>query len=140
MIGFVVALFYISFKKKKNDRNTRNSSVASVNSMSGQIVMEEDVEAADTIGGTASGTTSVFGNLDFVGGFSFNGKKRGRFRRWFGGRHMDFAKHNLSILGSVSAGASMSKGIATLAFPIVQCLLPSSSRGLGYDLWRNEFP
>jgi serine/threonine protein kinase len=106
----------------KKDRNTRNGSVASVGSVGGQSVIEddgpEDVEKADTGGDTASGTTSGFGDLDFLGGYSFNGRRRSRLRRWFGGRHKDdSAHHNMSILGSVSAGASTSQGIATWLFP-----------------------
>ena len=106
----------------KKDRNTRNGSVASVGSVGGQSVIEDDdnegIETGENGGGTASGTTSGFGDLDFLGRFSFNGRKRGRFGRWFGRRRKDdSARHNLSILGSVSAGGSMSRGIATWLFP-----------------------
>ncbi|CAJ1957993.1 unnamed protein product [Cylindrotheca closterium] len=169
LIGFVVALFYIAYKKKKNDevwhvsaeelhfshpveivgqgafgvvllaeyrgtnvaikrvlakkdRNVRNGSVASIGSVGGRSVSDEDVqEDVETgeAGGTASGTNSGFGDLDFLGGFSFKRTKRGPFGRLFGRRHKDdSAKHNLSILGSASAGgASMSRGIATWLFP-----------------------
>ena len=174
-IGFVIVLFYIAYKKKKNDevwhvsveelhfshpvkivgqgafgvvllaeyrgtkvaikrvlpkkdKSKRSGSVASIDSvgcLSGSEVGDhEDIETGEAggttsgAGGTNSGTTSGFGDLDFLGRFSFNGRKRGGFRRWFGGRHKDeSSKYNLSILGSVSAGASMSRGIATWIFP-----------------------
>ncbi|CAJ1941384.1 unnamed protein product [Cylindrotheca closterium] len=175
MIGFVVALFYIAYKKKKNDevwhvnveelhfnhpveivgqgafgvvllaeyrgtkvaikrvlakkdKSTRSGSVASIGSVGARSVSEdgehEDVETGETpgttsgAGGTASGTTSGFGDLDFLGGFSFNGRKRGRLNRLFGRGYKDYsAKLNLSILGSVSAKGSTSQGIATWLFP-----------------------
>ncbi|CAJ1941386.1 unnamed protein product [Cylindrotheca closterium] len=175
LIGFIVALFYIAYKKKKNDevwhvnveelhfnhpveivgqgafgvvllaeyrgtkvaikrvlakkdKSTRSGSVASIGSVGARSVSEdgehEDVETGETpgttsgAGGTASGTTSGFGDLDFLGGFSFNGRKRGRLNRLFGRGYKDYsAKLNLSILGSVSAKGSTSQGIATWLFP-----------------------
>ncbi|CAJ1957895.1 unnamed protein product [Cylindrotheca closterium] len=168
MIGFVVALFYIAYKKKKNDevwhvsveelhfshpveivgqgafgvvllaefrgtkvaikrvlpqkdKTKRSGSVASMGSIGAPVVSEEDehedIETGEAAG-TTSGTTSGFGGLDFLGGFSFNGRKKGRISRWLGGRLKDdTSKYNLSILGSFSAKSSISQGLATWLFP-----------------------
>ena len=110
---------------QRKDGARRTGSIASVGSASGRKDIEEagqdDNETADSPGGDAagtSGTTSAFAaDLDFLNGYSF-GTKKGRLGRLFGGgRKNESEKYNLSILGSVSAASSMSRGLATWLFP-----------------------
>ena len=106
----------------KKEGKKRSGSIASIGSGSGPKDSEEmaqtDIETGD-VGvdtTTASGTASAFKDLDFLGGYSF-GARKGRFRRLFGGRSKDdTSRYNLSILGSVSAGA-MSRSVFGRFFP-----------------------
>ena len=110
-------------KDAKKTGSVKTGSVASIASIASAETPEEmkaddhdDVEAGEGgAAGTTSGTTSGFGDLDFLNGYSF-GTKRSRFRRWFGGKD-ESSRYNLSILGSVSNGNSLSQGLATWLFP-----------------------
>lgn len=108
----------------KKDPSKKPGSIASIGSVNSPKVSSEDeeqerIEEGGGGGGAelTSGTTSGFGDLDFLGGLSFGGKKS-PFRRWFGGRREDHSsRYNLSVLGSVSAGASTSRRVFAWLFP-----------------------
>ena len=118
--GTKVAIKRVLQKKDKNKRTGSVASMGSVGSNSGPKDIDEDHadvetgEAGDpTISG--NGNTSGFGDLDFLGAYSFGAKKT-FFGRWGRGKN-DSSKYNLSILGSASGANASTRGTFAWLFP-----------------------
>eukprot|EP00980_Cylindrotheca_fusiformis_P020566 scaffold7641_cov115-Cylindrotheca_fusiformis.AAC.12 len=117
----------LPLREKAKGRRSGSIALESKEKQEDVVVVEDDIEAqTDSSSGKRGGLGAMSGSstgdseLDFLGGLSFGGGKKSRFRRWvpFLSSNESTAKYTMSILGTASAGTSgSSRGIMGIILP-----------------------